>query len=436
MFQTQTNVPDSWLNYRRVSAILPGIEQRVISKQPTNDEPRPDFFDTLARENQRPPAWDWRTWLILAGRGFGKTRTGAEWLRAQQHTAPRMAIIAPTFADARDICVEGESGLQAICGQGEITKWNRSIGELEFRSGAKVKLFSGDKPDRLRGPQHYAIWFDELAAFQYVQQAWDMAMFGLRLGENPRAVVTTTPRPIPLIKRLMTDATTAVTRGSTYDNRANLAPAFFAEIVTRYEGTRLGRQELNAELIDDVEGALWTRTMLEAGRVMKFENPFRIVIGVDPKANAAAESETGIVAAALCKDGRIYIIDDASINDMPERWARQVVSTYHKWNADRVVAEVNQGGDMVVSTLRAVDAGLPVTTVHATKGKWTRAEPVSALYEQGKVRHVGSFPKLEDQMCSWLPGEDSPDRLDAMVWAVTNLAAGMNTGRRARVGEY
>ena len=436
MFQTQTNVPDSWLNYRRVSAILPGIEQRVISKQPTNDEPRPDFFDTLARENQRPPAWDWRTWLILAGRGFGKTRTGAEWLRAQQDSAPRMAIIAPTFADARDICVEGESGLQAICGQGEITKWNRSIGELEFRSGAKVKLFSGDKPDRLRGPQHYAIWFDELAAFQYVQQAWDMAMFGLRLGENPRAVVTTTPRPIPLIKRLMTDATTAVTRGSTYDNRANLAPAFFAEIVTRYEGTRLGRQELNAELIDDVEGALWTRTMLEAGRVMKFENPFRIVIGVDPKANAAAESETGIVAAALCKDGRIYIIDDASINDMPERWARQVVSAYHRWQGDRVVVERNQGGDMVASTLRAVDANLPITEVHATKGKYTRAEPVSALYEQGRVKHVGSFPRLEDQMCSWLPGEDSPDRLDAMVWAVTNLAAGMNTGRRARVGEY
>jgi phage terminase large subunit-like protein len=263
-----------------------------------------------------------------------------------------------------------------------------------------------------------------------------MAMFGLRLGTDPRAVVTTTPRPLPLVKRLLADATTHVTKGSTYDNRANLAPAFFAEIVTRYEGTRLGRQELNAELIDDVEGALWNRSTLEANRVTKFENPVTIVVGVDPKANAEVESETGIVAAALCHDGNIYIIDDASINDLPDKWAKQVVSTYNKWRADRVVAEVNQGGDMVVSTLRAVDAHLPITKVHATKGKYTRAEPISALYEQGKVRHVGSFPKLEDQMCTWLPGEDSPDRLDALVWAVTNLAGRIGQGRRARVGEY
>lgn len=347
-----------------------------------------------------------------------------------------MAIIAPTFADARDICIEGESGLRSICKQGEIVKWNRSIGEIEFDNGAQVKLFSGDKPDRLRGPQHYSVWFDELAAFQYIQEAWDMAMFGLRLGANPRAVVTTTPRPLPLIKRLLSDAKTHVTRGSTYDNRANLAPQFFDDIVTRYEGTRLGRQELNAELIDDVEGALWTRTTIEANRVTRLENPVTIVVGVDPKANAEAESETGIVAAALCEDGKIYIVDDASINDLPDKWAKQVVSTYSKWRADRVIAEVNQGGDMVVSTLRAVDANLPIIKVHATKGKYTRAEPISALYEQGKVRHVGSFPKLEDQMCTWLPGEDSPDRLDALVWAVTNLATRLGTGRRARVGEY
>ena len=332
-----------------------------------------------------------------------------------------MAIIAPTFADARDTCIEGESGLRSICANGEITKWNRSLGELEFATGAKVKLFSGDQPDRLRGPQHYAIWVDELAAFQYVQEAWDMAMFGLRLGADPRCVVTTTPRPLPLIKRLLSDSTTHVTRGATYENRDNLAPAFFAEIVSRYEGTRLGRQELNAELLDDVEGALWSRAVLEASRVTEFHNPIRIVVGVDPKANATVESETGIVVAALCQDGMIYVLDDASVNDLPERWARQVVSAYHRWQGDRVIVERNQGGDMVASTLRAVDANLPITEVHATKGKYTRAEPVSALYEQGKVRHVGAFPRLEDQMCSWLPGEDSPDRLDALVWAVTSL---------------
>jgi phage terminase large subunit-like protein len=400
------------------------------------EQDAPNWYDNYARPEQRPPVGDWRTWLILAGRGWGKTRTGAEWIRSLQHTMPRMAIIAPTFADARDTCIEGESGLRAICKDGEIVKWNRSLGELEFATGAKVKLFSGDQPDRLRGPQHYSVWFDELAAFQYVQEAWDMAMFGLRLGGNPRALVTTTPRPLPLVKRLLSDATTHVTRGSTYDNRANLAPAFFAEIVTRYEGTRLGRQELNAELLDDVEGALWSRAVIEANRVTKFENPITIVVGVDPKANAAVESETGIVVAALCQDGHIYILDDASVNDLPERWAKQVASAYHRWKADRVIAEVNQGGDMVVSTLRVSEPNLPITKVHATKGKWTRAEPISALYEQGRVRHVGAFPKLEDQMCTWLPGEDSPDRLDAMVWAVTNLAARMGQGRRARVGEY
>jgi phage terminase large subunit-like protein len=386
-----------------------------------SDVSAPDWYATQARPEQRPPLGDWRTWLILAGRGWGKTRTGAEWLRARRDTCPRMAIIAPTFADARDTCVEGESGLLAICKPNEVTKWNRSIGEFEFSNGAQVKLFSGDKPARLRGPQHHALWFDELAAFQYVQAAWDMAMFGLRLGDNPRAVVTTTPRPLPLIKTLLGDAKTHVTRGSTYDNRANLAPAFFEDIVSRYEGTRLGRQELNAELIDDVEGALWTRANLEDNRVVKCPDPVTIVIGVDPKVNAGADSETGIVVAAAGSDGKYYILDDASINDVPERWARQVVSTYHKWKADRIVVERNQGGDMVAAMLRAVDVHLPITEVYATKGKYTRAEPVSALYEQGKVKHVGAFPKLEDQLCTWLPGEDSPDRLDALVWAVTNL---------------
>ena len=400
---------------------MSNLHQRVISTCPTNDDDVPSWYTHGARPDQCPPAGNWRTWLILAGRGWGKTRTGAEWLREQRDTCPRMAIIAPTFADARDTCVEGESGLLSICKPSEVAKWNRSIGEFEFSNGAQVKLFSGDKPARLRGPQHHAVWFDELAAFQYIQAAWDMAMFGLRLGDNPRAVVTTTPRPLPLIKTLIADAKTHVTRGSTYDNRANLAPAFFEDIVSRYEGTRLGRQELEAELLDDVEGALWTRANLEENRVVNCPDPVTIVIGVDPKVNAGADSETGIVVAAAGSDGKYYVLDDASINDVPERWARQVVSTYHKWKADRIIVERNQGGDMVAAMLRAVDAHLPITEVYATKGKYTRAEPVSALYEQGRVKHVGAFPKLEDQLCTWMPGEDSPDRLDALVWAVTNL---------------
>lgn len=400
---------------------LTAQERAEIDRLLSSNNDAPEFFDTAARSSQRPPAGDWLTWLILAGRGWGKTRVGAEWLRKRQHVSPRMGIVAPTFADARDICIEGESGLQAICGNGEIVKYNRSIGELEFKTGAQVKLFSGDKPDRLRGPQHYAMWYDELAAFQYPQQAWDMGMFGLRLGDNPQCIVTTTPRPIPLIKQLLASQTTTVTRGNTYENRDNLAESFFTYIVSRYEGTRLGRQELNAELLEDAPGALWNRAMIESCRVTSLGNPVRVVIGVDPKASAEAASETGIIAVARCDDGLLYVLDDASIDASPEGWAKQVASTYHKWRGDKVIAEVNQGGDMVVSTLRAVDANLPVTKVHATHGKYVRAEPISAMYEQGKVKHVGAFPQLEDQLCTWQPGEDSPDRLDALVWALTEF---------------
>ena len=423
MYLTQASAPNLPQNSPRLSAFAATLERRILSTP--IEAARLSWFATAARPSQRPPAGDWRTWLILAGRGWGKTRTGAEWLLSLKDTCPRMGIVAPTFADARDTCVEGESGLRAICPRGDIDRWNRSLGELVFSNGARVKLYSGDQPDRLRGPQNYAMWYDELGAFKYAQAAWDMGMFGLRLGDNPRCIVTTTPRPIPLIRRLLKDATTHVTTGSTYENRDNLAPAFFADIVSRYEGTRLGRQELNAELLEDVEGALWTRDALEANRTAQPGDMVRIVVGVDPKANAAADSETGIVVAAQGTDKRYYVLDDASINGTPEQWARQVVATVRKWRADRVVVERNQGGDMVASTLRAIDANLPIREVYATKGKYTRAEPISALYEQGKVRHVGAFPKLEDQLCTWLPGEDSPDRLDAMVWALTDLSAGV-----------
>lgn len=345
-----------------------------------------------------------------------------------------MAIVAPTFGDARDICIEGESGLQNICERGEIARWNRSLGELEFDNGAKVKLFSGDQPDRLRGPQHYRMWYDELCAFQYPQRAWDMGMFGLRLGDAPQAVVTTTPRPLPTLRAIMADSATAITRGSTYDNRANLAPAFFEQIVKKYENTRLGRQELNAELIDDVEGALWARNTLENSRSVKCENIRRIVVGVDPKATAEADSETGIIVAGIDDREAFFVMDDASINGTPEGWAKQVVSAFNRHKADRVIVETNQGGDMVESTLRAIDANLPITRVTATQGKRTRAEPIAALYEQGRVHHVGMFAQLEDQMCSWLPGEKSPDRLDALVWALTALSGGIR--KRATSKEY
>jgi predicted phage terminase large subunit-like protein len=426
MYLTQASAPNLPQNSPSLSAFAVELERRILSRQ-TESDGAGEWFATSARPSQRPPAGEWRTWLILAGRGWGKSRTGAEWLRSIKDSAPRMGIVAPTFADARDTCIEGESGLRSICNRGEIARWNRSMGELEFGNGARVKLFSGDQPDRLRGPQHYALWYDELAAFKYAQAAWDMGMFGLRLGDNPRCIVTTTPRPIPLIRRLLKDTATHVTTGSTYENRDNLAPAFFADIVSRYEGTRLGRQELNAELLEDVEGALWTRDALERDRATDAGELARIVVGVDPKVNATAESETGIIVAAQGKDKRLYVLDDASINGTPEQWARQVVATFRKWRADRVVVERNQGGDMVAAVLRAVDANLPIREVYATRGKWTRAEPIAALYEQGKVRHVGAFPKLEDQLCTWLPGEDSPDRLDAMVWALTDLSAGVST---------
>ncbi len=413
---------------------MSSLYRQVSSTAKASTSDYVEWYEHGARPTQRPPQGDWRTWLILAGRGWGKTRTGAEWIRSLRHSAARIAIIAPTFADARDTCIEGESGLRAICRDGEIVKWNRSIGELEFDTGAKVRLFSGDRPDRLRGPQHHAIWVDELAAFQYPQAAWDMAMFGLRLGDNPRAIVTTTPRPIPIIKQLLASVTTCITRGSTYENRENLAPAFFDQIVSKYEGTRLGRQELNAELIDDVDGALWNRDMIERCRTLKSENIVRIVVGVDPKASAEANSETGIVVAALNDKGHIYVLDDASIDGLPEQWARQVASAYGRWNADRIVIERNQGGDMVVSTLRAINVNLPILDVTATQSKRVRAEPISAMYEQNRVHHVGSFPILEDQMCSWLPGEKSPDRLDALVWAVTSLNGQQR--KRASSKEY
>ncbi len=383
-------------------------------------------WDVWGRPDQQPPPGAWRTWLILAGRGWGKSRTGAEWVRAQATSgrASRIALVARTAADVRDVIVEGESGILAISPPHERPIWEPSRRRLTWPGGTIATTYSAEEPDQLRGPQHDAAWCDELAAWRY-PDAWDQLQMGLRLGSDPRVVVTTTPRPTPLVRALVASATTVVTRGRTADNARNLAPGVVEALAARYAGTRLGRQELDGEILDDAPGALWRRAQIDAARHAGSAPALRrIVVGVDPAASATAQSdETGIVVAGLGHDGRIYVLDDRSGTYSPEQWAARVVAAYREHRADRVVAEVNQGGDMVSSVLRAVDASLPLSTVHARRGKALRAEPVAALYEQGRVSHCGALARLEDQMCAWDPtGDDrSPDRIDALVYAVSDL---------------
>ena len=389
----------------------------------------------LAREEQLPPAGEWSVWLYLAGRGSGKTRTAAEWLAwmAISNPGTRWAVVAPTFGDARDTCVEGDSGLLNILRRyGQIKKWNRSLGEIILNNGSLIKLFSGDEPDRLRGPQFHGAWVDELAAFKYFD-AWDQLQFGLRLGSHPRVIVTTTPRPVKIIQALVrrTDGSVVITRGSTFDNAKNLAPSALTELLARYDGTRLGRQELYGEVLNDIEGALWSMKMIEDNRISKslYEDEtdmVRRVIAVDPAITSHEESdETGIIVASRDGRGHMYVEADFSMRGRPDEWARKVVELYEKYECDSIVIEVNQGGDMVESTLRTVNQMLPIRQVRATKGKRLRAEPISALYEQNRVHHVGIHDKLEDQMCSWSPDDSkSPDRLDALVWALTDLLGG------------
>jgi predicted phage terminase large subunit-like protein len=383
-------------------------------------------WDVWGRPDQQAPGGAWRTWLILAGRGWGKSRTGAEWVRAQATSgrASRIALVARTAADVRDVIVEGESGILAISPPHERPIWEPSRRRLTWPGGTIATTYSAEEPDQLRGPQHDAAWCDELAAWRY-PDAWDQLQMGLRLGSDPRVVVTTTPRPTPLVRALVASSTTVVTRGRTADNARNLAPGVVEALAARYAGTRLGRQELDGEILDDAPGALWRRAQIDAARhVGPAPALRRIVVGVDPAASATAQSdETGIVVAGLGHDGRVYVLDDRSGTYSPEQWAARVVAAYREHRADRVVAEVNQGGDMVASVLRAVDASLPLSTVHARRGKALRAEPVAALYEQGRVSHCGALARLEDQMCAWDPtGDDrSPDRIDALVYAVSDL---------------
>ena len=386
-----------------------------------------------ARAAQLPPGGTWRIWLLLAGRGFGKTRTGAELIRARAmaRQARRLALVAPTAGDARDIMVEGESGILAVSPPWERPRYEPSKRRLTWPNGAIATLFSADEPERLRGPQHDAAWCDELASWRH-PEAWDMLMFGLRLGTDPRVVVTTTPRPTKLIRELIADPMVVLTRGTTFENRGNLAPVFLGQIVRKYQGTRLGRQELEAELLEDVPGALWDRGVIEAARASTAPTLIRVVVAIDPAASSRDEAdETGIIVAGKDEAGRGWVIADASGRYHPAEWAKTAISAYRAHSADRIVAEVNNGGEMVEATLRMIEPSAPFTAVHASRGKVTRAEPVAALYEQGRVHHLGVFPRLEDQMCAFTPDAHgdlrarslghSPDRVDALVWALTDL---------------
>ena len=382
-----------------------------------------------ARDSQLPPKGDWNTWLILAGRGFGKSRTGAEWVRAQVEDghARRIALVARSLSEAQSIMIEGESGILNISPPSNMPTYEPSKRKLTWPNGAHALAFSSHEPDQLRGPQFDAAWCDELASWEYPAQTWDNLNFALRLGHRPRSVVTTTPKSIELVRTLSNGPGVHVTRGSTFDNKDNLAPAFFDAIIDQYDGTSIGRQEIYAELIDEDENALWKREWLEKARLSSYPPIARIVVAIDPAMSTRPNSsETGIVVVgADMRREHAYVLADESGRLTPHGWATRAVHLFDKFNATRIIAEDNAGGDLVKNTLKAaVPRTLPYKGIKARRGKYIRAEPVAALYEQGRVHHVGRFPDLEDQMCTWTP-ESGPshalDRADALVHAITEL---------------
>lgn len=393
----------------------------------------------FARPDQLPPpaaqgGGPWFTWLVLGGRGAGKTRTGAEWVRGLALGLPpfaaapvgRIAIVAETLQDLREVMVEGISGLLSIHPPGQRPSWLASRRRLEWPNGAVAQGFSAEDPESLRGPQFEAAWCDELAKWKEAEAAFDMLQFGLRLGAHPRQVITTTPRPTRLLKRLAADPATALSRAATRANAANLAPQFLAEIVRRYHGTMLGRQELDGDFVEDRPDALFTRATLEGCRIDTPEDCRRIVVAVDPPAGGARGGRCGIIAAGRAESGLAYVLADASLEKAaPEAWAARAIALWRQLEADALVVEVNQGGEMVRSVLATVDPAVPVTMLRASRGKHARAEPVAALYAQGRVRHAGAFPALEAEMLRFGPDGladgRSPDRLDALVWAITHL---------------
>ncbi|MDE2435559.1 MAG: DNA-packaging protein [Sphingomonadales bacterium] len=415
---------------------LPAAERRALLEAMSDRQRRAlrTHWRVWAHEGQLAPPGDWHAWLIMAGRGFGKTRAGAEWVRAVAESDPdaRIALVGASLAEARSVMVEGKSGLLAIAPYKLRPLFEPSKRLLTWPTGAQAMLYSAGEPESLRGPQHSHGWCDEIAKWDAsggrAEAAWDNLQLGLRLGRNPRLVATTTPRAVALLKRLLDNGEVVVTRGSTYDNRTQLPPGFVTTVKREYGKSMLGRQELDGELIADIEGALWTRALLEACREPAASSAaLRTVIGVDPPASSGGDA-CGIVVCALGEDGVARVLADCSVEKAsPEKWARVVAKAAAAWNADRVVAEANQGGAMVASVLRAADVALPLKLVHASTGKTARAEPVAALYEAGRVRHCGQFPALEDELCGLIAGGRyegpgrSPDRADALVWALTEL---------------
>jgi phage terminase large subunit-like protein len=400
-------------------------------------------WDAYAHQHQIEPeiATPWRTWLMLGGRGAGKTRAGAEWVRALALSDPsaRIALVGETEHDAREVMVEGVSGLMAVHASHERPQWLASRRRLQWTNGAVAQAFSAEQPESLRGPQFSHAWCDELAKWRQADAAFDMLQFALRLGNRPRQLVTTTPRPLALLKRLMGDPATLVTHAGTKANAYNLAPEFLDHVLTRYGGTRLGRQEIDGDIIEERADALWSRALIERCRVDSAPGLSRIVVAVDPPASSSKRADAcGLVAAGVTEEGTIHVVADETCSGLsPSGWARKAVALWRRLCADSLVVEVNQGGEMVKTVIAEVDRTVPVTAVRAHRGKYLRAEPVAQLYEQGRVKHAGVFPALEDEMCDFGPdgltSGRSPDRLDALVWAVTALSFGARWQPRIRM---
>lgn len=417
-------------------AALPKTERDAFVASLTKEQQRNllhDWRKGHARPDQIAPDGDWDIWIALAGRGWGKTRAGAEWIREQVNAgAKRIALIAETQKDLEEVMIEGDSGILAVFPPDERPEYKKKPVQLVFPNGAKAFGYNATQPDQLRGPQFDAAWCDELAKWRYARETWDQLQFGLRLGEHPKVIVTTTPRPIELVKAIVQgkEGTVAVTKGRTLDNAANLAKPFLKKVLERYSGTRLGRQELEAEILGDLPGALWRQSDLDMYRLK--DKPLhldRIVIGIDPAVTNTEESdEHGIIVAAKAENEAV-VLEDGSLQGTPHEWASEAIRLFRVYQADCVVVEVNNGGDMVAHTLRTIEPNLPIHEVRATRGKHVRAEPIAALYEQGRVRHVGQFPELEGQMTQMTNegymGDASPDRLDACVWALTELFPGL-----------
>jgi phage terminase large subunit-like protein len=379
-----------------------------------------------ARPNQLAPDGDWLTWVALAGRGFGKTEAGAQWVRERVAAGARtIALVAETQKDLEEVMV---ARLVSIYPPRQAPSVRYKPVRLVWPNGATALGYNGTEPNQLRGPEFDTAWVDELAKYRYAQETWDMLQFTMRSGNDPRVFVTTTPRPIPVLKSIIAEKTTVISRGSTFDNASNLPEKFLAKIRDRYEGTRLGRQELFAEILDDVPGALWTRDMFDRHRVRDMPQMVRVVVAVDPSGSDGQSEDAddiGIVVAGKGQDGRAYVFADRTCNLSPNGWARMAVTAYHDFKANGIVAEKNFGGAMVEFTIKTADRSVPVKLVNASRGKAVRAEPVAALYEQGKVSHIGDLSKLEDECCQMTPdgfiGDGSPNRVDAMVWALTEL---------------